>query len=117
MKNPKILVVDDECDDLACMEGILKNHKYAVTSVTSGEEALEKLKKNTYELILIDILMPHISGYELLKIIRKKFDHHAKLIYVSIVPKKEVDLKGADGFIQKPFTPESFIEQVKKILK
>lgn len=116
-RTDKILIVDDEFDDLDTMKQILAKKGYKVECATGGKQALKMLVKNSFKLIIIDILMPELSGYELLKIIRHKYNHSSKLVYVSIVPKKEVDLKGADGFIQKPFTPEEFIENVNKALR
>jgi two-component system response regulator SaeR len=112
----KILIVDDSFEDLQTMKTILEKEGYGVTTVTNGAQALDSLRGNGFELILIDVRMPILSGYELLQLLREKINHHSKLVYVSIVPKKEVDVSGADGFIQKPFSPETLSASVKKML-
>ncbi|MBD3355121.1 response regulator [Candidatus Woesearchaeota archaeon] len=117
-KNKKhILVVDDESEDLDTMKTILEKEGYEVTAVSDGTDALDKLTGNGFDIILMDIRMPELSGYELLRMLREKINHHAKMLYVSIVPEKEIDMTDADGFIQKPFSPESLLKAVKKAME
>lgn len=113
----KILVVDDESEDLKTMKMLLEEKGYAVKTTSDGTKALEILMENRFDLILIDILMPRLSGYELLRLIREKTNHDMVLVYVSIVPKQEVDMTDVDGFIQKPFSPDSFMKVVKKAIQ
>ena len=113
----KILVVDDNFDDLQTMKTLLEKAGYKATPATNGAAALDLLKSNGFDLILIDIQMPTLSGYDLLRLLRERLDHKAKMAYVSIVLRKEVDMSRLDGFIQKPFSPASFIKEVKRMLK
>jgi CheY-like chemotaxis protein len=113
----KILIVDDNKEDLANMKNILENAKYDVIATTSEKSALGYSKKQKFDLILLDIQMPHLSGYELLKLIKADKKGKPYVMFVSIVPYKEVDLSGADGFIQKPFGEKTFLAGVKDILK
>jgi CheY-like chemotaxis protein len=112
----KILVVDDEPEDLNTMKTILEEEGYKVSTASDGLEALKFLTGNGFDLILIDIKMPSLSGYDLLRLLREKLNHKVKMAYVSIVPEKEIDMTDIDGFIQKPFSPESFLEGVKKAI-
>ena len=66
--------------------------------------------------MLIDIKIPTLSGYDILRLSREKVNHSVKMIYVTIVPEKEVDTSDVDGFIQKPFSPEDFVAKVKEVL-
>ena len=111
-----ILIVDDEIEDLNTMKTILEKKGYKVTTVSDGTEALGLLTGNGFNLILMDIRMPELSGYDLLRLLREKINHNAKMIYVSIVPEKEIDMTDIDGFIQKPFSPKSLLEGVNKVL-
>ena len=113
----KILVVDDKVDDLELMKTILEKEGYKVVTANNGAEALDTIKKHTFDLLLIDLLMPTLSGYDLLLLVREKVDRKMPMMYVSIIPKKEADLTDIDGFIQKPFSPEGFIAQVKQAMK
>jgi len=83
-ENARILVVDDDKRNLRIMTTLLDDSKYEIVTVSSGEDALEKLKTYTPELILLDIMMPGINGYETCKQIRKqtKFQY-TRIILVS----------------------------------
>lgn len=113
----KILIVDDDVNDLETMKLILEKEKYSVCTADNGGDALDSIKENKPELILIDIKMPTLSGYDLLRLLRERLNHKVKMIYVSIIPKSDVDLRDIDGFIQKPFMPASLIKEVKRVLK
>ncbi len=108
----KILIVDDDFKDLSLMKSVLEHEGYEVSGATNGAKAMAMLETK-FDLILIDIQMPTLSGYDLMRLIREKIDGRSKLIYVSVVPKKQVDLSNVNGFIQKPFKTPSFIKLVK----
>ena len=113
----RILVVDDDFDDLQTMSTLLEASGYKTVHVSNGAKALDLLKSNGFDLILLDIQMPTLSGYDLLRLLREKLNHETKMAYVSILSKNEVDMDNIDGFIQKPFSPAFFIKEVKRILK
>ena len=112
-----ILVVDDLFDDLESMKKVLEKGGYGVSTATNGARALDALNEQKFDLILIDIQMPTVSGYDLLRLIRDKVKENIKLIYVTIVPKEEVDIADVDGFVQKPFKPSDPLKEVRKVLK
>jgi len=112
----KILVVDDDVEDLETMKTILEKEGYEVVIALKGVEALELITDNGFDLVLIDIKMPTLSGYDILRLLRERMNHDVKMVYVSIVPEKEVVRNDVDGFIQKPFSPESLLKEVKKVL-
>jgi CheY-like chemotaxis protein len=113
----KILIVDDVFDDLDYMKEILEKEDYIVSIATNGSQAIDLLDKKPFNLVIIDIKMPTLTGYDLLRILRDKFDGKMKLIYSTIVPKRQVDLTDVDGFIQKPFSDEKLLKEVKKVLE
>src|SRR3989338_3652985 len=112
-----ILVVDDDFKDLSEMKSILESDGYKVEPATNGAQAIEALKTEKFDLILIDILMPTLSGYDLLRLLREKLNHKVKMVYVSIVPKKDAQLNDIDGYIQKPFSRKTFLEGVSNALR
>jgi len=112
----QVLIVDDDLDDLGILTQVMEKNNWIVTTASDGAQALDKLTNNGFSLILIDIKMPTLSGYDLLRLMREKINHSSKMIYVSIVPEKEVVIDGADGFIQKPFSPESIMEILNKVM-
>lgn len=113
----KILVVDDEIDELNTMEVILKKAGFSVTSVTNGAHALDEMNKKRFDAVLTDILMPTLSGYDLLTLMKGKLDPKTKVVFVSVLPKKEVDTNRVSGFVQKPFSPETLVGAVNSVLK
>ena len=113
----KILIIDDDSNDLETMKLVLEKEKYNVLAVDNGATALDIIQKDKLNLILIDIKMPTLSGYDLLRLMRARLNHHVKIAYVSIVPKSDVDMADIDGFIQKPFMPAGLIKEVKRLLK
>lgn len=112
----KILVVDDDFDTLKSIEQILDKEGYAVTVSTNALQALDKLSADGFSLIVIDVIMPNLSGYELLRILRQKYNHNVPMIFMSIKPRAEINLKEADGFVQKPFAKKQLVDAVKKLI-
>lgn len=113
----KILIVDDNFDDLNSAKKIIDKGGYKTETATNGAQALDLIQNDKPDMVLVDIKMPTLSGYDLLKLLREKLNHKVKLIYFSIVPKNEVDMADADGFIQKPFSPKGLILEIKKAMK
>jgi DNA-binding response OmpR family regulator len=113
----KILIVDDEFSDLETMKKILEKESYETIAVTNGAKAFDALRDDGFSAILIDIKMPTLSGYDLLRLMREKINHKCPMIFVSIVPRGEVDMTDVDGFIQKPFSPKIFIDTLNNIIK
>ncbi|MFD1205052.1 MULTISPECIES: ATP-binding protein [Sporosarcina] len=72
-KRPKILAVDDDPVNLRVLKNILSDAQYEVETVTNGKDALEQLKMKKWDLIISDVMMPNMSGYELTRSIRDKF--------------------------------------------
>jgi DNA-binding response OmpR family regulator len=123
MKNkPIILVVDDQLQNNELLEAYLVPQGYEIIKATSGQEALEKLLHNQIDLILLDIMMPKMSGIEVLQKLR--VDEGTKTIPVVMVTAlKETEDKikaleaGCDDFISKPFDKVELLARVKSILK
>ena len=111
-----ILIVDDEKDDLESMNQILKKEGYNVMTSNNSAEALGKLEKHDVDLILMDIMMPALSGYDLLRILRAKLSHNIPVVFVSIKPEKEVDTTNVDGFVQKPFDPSTLVNEIDRAI-
>jgi len=112
----KILVVDDEFFDLYSIKKFLEADGFKVFPATSGVQALQKIKKQTFDLVLVDINMPTMSGIELLKLIKKNTTKDTKVAFISIVPKSTIDTSKVDGYIQKPLSRKSLVSEVKKII-
>lgn len=117
----RILVVDDEEDILESVGMLVESMGYEAVTVNSGAKALEALRKEQYDLVLLDILMPKLSGIKTLEQIRadpKLKDQ--KVVFLSVIkPSQNGDqviakLKPLD-YIEKPVEIESFKNKIKKI--
>jgi DNA-binding response OmpR family regulator len=113
----KILIIDDDINDLETIKLVLEKENYDVKTSDNGADALDLIKNEKPDLVLIDIKMPTLSGYDLLRLLRERLNHKVKMIYVSIIPQSDVDLRDIDGFIQKPFMPANLLKEVKRVLK
>ena len=116
-----ILVVDDNLDSVAIMRGILEARGYEVATALSGAEALAFLQTGTVDLVLLDIMMPVMSGIEVLQ--RIKQDPTVSALPVILVTAKAQDEDllsgyqyGADYYITKPFTAKQLIYGIGLIL-
>lgn len=120
--NPNILCVDDETTNLKLLASILKPQGYNIIQVTSGKKALETVIKENIDLILLDILMPEIDGYEVCKTI-KKDNIYGKIpiIMITSLDSTEDRVKaieaGAEDFISKPISQTEVLARVRMLLK
>jgi len=116
----KILVVDDEIPVCKSISSALQNKSYSVDTALSGEEALKKEQKNAYDVIITDLMMPGISGMELLKIIKNNRPD-SKVIMVTGYPSIKTAVQstklGAFDYIPKPFTPQELRSLVSRALE
>ncbi|MBD3309622.1 response regulator [Candidatus Woesearchaeota archaeon] len=114
--NKKALVIDDTYDDLETAKDVLEKNGFKVITCTNAQEGLEVLESFRPDLILCNIMMPMIDGYEYVRKMPPDIRKNTKVVFISIVPDKEANLKDVDGFVQKPFTPESLMEEVRRVL-
>ncbi len=105
----KVLVVDDEAPVCRSVTKILAKENCQVDSALSAEEALKKMEAEQYDVVITDLMMPKISGMELLKIIREKHPEISVIMitgYATIKTSVQAMKLGAFDYIPKPFTPE-----------
>jgi DNA-binding response OmpR family regulator len=120
LKKIKILHVDDELDTLKVVKTILEKEGYEVIGVTSGTEALKEIDKDGFSLVILDIMLPGMSGWDLFTHI-PKIKPTCKIIFLTIVDISEDTLKelkfaGLKDYIKKPFDHDDFVTRVKKVL-
>ena len=102
----RMLIVDDERDICDCLAQYFSARGFAVVSVFSGEEALERLKAESADVLLLDILLPGLSGIEILRR-AKELDSRVRVIMVTGIDEAELRRKartyGAVAYVTKPF--------------
>ncbi|HWJ78651.1 MAG TPA: response regulator transcription factor [Niallia sp.] len=115
----KILVVEDELAISMVLGAYIENAGYHVTYAYNGEEALQKVEEEIPSLILLDVMMPGMDGWEVLKHIRKK--SACPVIMLTALSDTDQKLKGfeggADDYITKPFVAEEVIARVQAVLR
>lgn len=118
--NRLILAVDDDADNLALVASMLGHEGYHVETAASGEEALDKLKIVSPDLVLLDVNMPGISGLDTLKQLRKK-EPYVSVVFVSARSETHDIIlgldSGADDYVCKPFDPYELLARVRAQLR
>jgi|TARA_Y100000768_G_C23898357_1_gene643762 two-component system phosphate regulon response regulator OmpR len=115
---PHILVVDDDDKIRNLLKEFLNTHEFYVTTASDAEDAEKKMGHFKYEILVLDVMMPGIDGYQLTKNIKKK----SKVPIILLTAKGEVENRikglelGADDYLGKPFEPKELLLRIKNII-
>ncbi len=117
----KILICEDEEIMLTALEFRLRKQGFKVVKAEDGREAVVKFLEEKPDLVIADIMMPHISGLELIQLIRNKYSSKVPVIVISALEYDDIVLQafklGANDFITKPFKPYELILRIRKIFQ
>jgi len=117
----KILVCEDEEMLLTSLEFRLRKQGFEVIRATDGQEAKDKVQSEMPDLVIADIMMPHVSGLELTTFIRNEMKSTMPIIMISALGNDDTVLEafqlGANDFISKPFKPIELVLRIKKIFQ
>lgn len=115
----KVLLIEDNVIISRSIEQKLKDENYEVKSVFNGEDAIDQFTKNKYDVVLLDLMLPKVSGEDVLKHIRAKGETP-----VIIISTKDTDVEkainlglGADDYVVKPFSMLELLARVKALLR
>jgi two-component system KDP operon response regulator KdpE len=112
----RVLVVDDEPGILKALDIKLKLSGYEVLTATSGAEAIEIVRTEKPDLVLLDLVMPGVTGLEVLDSVRG-FSQVPVIIFTGHPMVTQLALKiGANGSISKPFDPDMLVEKIRQVL-
>ncbi len=116
----RILVADDDKHTRMLMEAILKEENYTVFTAENGEDALSVIDKEHIDLVVLDIMMPKMDGYEFTKILREN-NNNLPILMVSAkqlpADKRKGFLVGTDDYITKPVDEEEMLLRIKALLR
>ena len=119
-ENKKILLVEDDPNFGSILKDYLILNDFEVTLAKNGMEGFEKFKKDTFDLCILDVMMPYKDGYTLAKEIREK-NKEVPLIFLTAKSMKDDVLKGykvgADDYLNKPFDSEVLLMKIKAIIQ
>jgi len=119
LRDKSILVIDDDENIAGLISLYLNKDGFETTECYSGIDGLSKFKMNKYDLVILDIMLPHIDGYEVLRQIRKS----SKVPVIMLTAKGETIDKvlglelGADDYLVKPFDPKELIARIKAVIR
>ena len=117
-----ILLVEDEANLVELLKFRLENNGYNVETATDGKEGLNKIRHLRPDLVLLDIMMPKMHGYDVCKL-AKSNDRTKNIPIIMLTAHaqskdmQEAVKSGAEAFITKPFEPKELIEKIEKFLK
>ena len=115
----KILIVDDEIKIVEVVKSYLENSGYSVYEAYNGKEALDKFEKVNPSLVILDLMLPDITGEEICKALRKK--SRVPIIMLTAKVEEEDVLRGlnigADDYVTKPFSPRQLAARVEAVLR
>jgi signal transduction histidine kinase len=119
----KILSVDDKAENLYMLEALLRGHGHQVDSASNGIDALHLTERNNYDLIISDILMPRMDGFQLCRELKRSDKtRHTPFIFYTATYTDPKDASfamslGADRFLVKPIEPDVFMKAIDDVLK
>ncbi|MBX3179959.1 MAG: response regulator transcription factor [Candidatus Hydrogenedentes bacterium] len=122
MANETILIVEDEADILELLRYNLNREGYHVLEATTGEAALDIIRKSSPDLVLLDLMLPKIDGLEVCRRVRGSNDHKTLPVIILTAKGEEADVVaglelGADDYITKPFSPRVLLARLRAVLR
>ncbi|HEX2922560.1 MAG TPA: response regulator transcription factor [Chloroflexota bacterium] len=115
----RILVVDDEPDLVHAVRLYLEMEGYMVFAASNGEEALEKVRDKLPDLVVLDVMMPEMDGFETLQRIREA--HHVPVIMLTVRGEEADKVRGlqlgADDYVTKPFSQKELLSRIQAVLR
>jgi len=119
---PKVLVIDDEASHRMIMSGLLNEWDIDVNTARSGREALERIQHEPPDLIVLDVRLPDVSGYELCSRLRTNpATRRIPIMLVSVLSNEDDCIRGlesgADDYICKPVSEHEFFARIKAVLR
>ena len=117
----KILIVDDEPNIVLSLEFLMEQSGYTVAVARDGEEALAQMASFRPDLVLLDIMLPKMNGYEVCQKIRATPDWAGVRVLMLSAKGRELEVSkglalGADGYVTKPFSTRDLMDQVRRLL-
>jgi DNA-binding response OmpR family regulator len=118
----RVVIADDEPNLVLPLEYMLKREGYEVTVARDGQEALEAIERVHPHLVLLDVMMPRKSGFDVCQMLRADEAHRDLRIMLLTAKGRDDDVAkglalGADAYVVKPFSPRELLRQVRELLE
>ena len=120
-QSARVLVVDGESDARSAITGVLEPAGYDTTELETGEQALELIHEEQPALVVLNVKLPGMSGYEVCKTLRDDFEQDIPIIFISAERTEPFDraaglLLGADDYMAAPFAPEELLARIRRLV-
>lgn len=117
----KVLIVDDEANIVAALDYLLRRSGYEVSVAATGDEALHQVEASSPDLVLLDVMMPQKSGYEVCRRIRERPEWRAVKIVMLSAKGRDAEVSkglslGADLYVTKPFSNAELVARIRELL-
>jgi DNA-binding response OmpR family regulator len=116
----KVLIVDDEPSIIMSLDFLMRKAGYSVMVARDGNEAIRHVDQDEPDVVVLDIMMPLVDGYEVCEYIKKKKKLDSKVIFLTAKSREEDIEKGfaagADDYMTKPFSTKKLVEKVKQLI-
>jgi len=117
----KVLIVDDEKNIAISVQFLMKREGFEVLVAHDGEEGLEKIRSERPDLVLLDVMMPKLDGFEVCKAVRADSELARIRIVMLTAKGREAEIEkgislGADAYMPKPFSTSELVDKVNKLL-
>lgn len=121
MPQPRVLVAEDDRHLAALLRQTLEGHGMTVTLVENGEDAIHRADSDCPDLVILDVSMPILDGFDVLRILKADRFHRDTPVLMLTASRCEGDVRravssGAADFIAKPFRPDQLVKRVKRLL-
>ncbi|MEQ9545384.1 MAG: response regulator [Marinobacter sp.] len=116
-----VLIADDEPNIVISLEFLLRQAGYRVVVAQDGEDALEAIRRETPDLVLLDVMLPRLSGFDVCQKIRENPDWRDMRVLMLTAKGREVEVSkglalGADAYITKPFSTQELLAEIESHL-
>ena len=117
----RVLIVDDEANIVISLEFLMEQAGYTVAVARNGDEALEQIEQFRPDLILLDVMLPGVNGFDILQRVRQQPERRNMAIIMLTAKGREVEVTkglalGADAYITKPFSTRDLLAEVRRQL-
>ncbi len=118
---PKVLIVDDEPNIVISLEFLMRQAGYRVAVARTGEEAMEQMLQDPPQVVLLDVMLPGMDGFQVCQWIREHPEWDGVKIIMLTAKGRDVEIAkgfalGADAYITKPFSTRHLVQEVRRVL-
>ncbi len=119
MKNLSVLLIEDDAELAALMQEFLAAHDITLTTAYNGSEGLSRALEGSFEIVILDVMLPMMDGFEVLRQIRRRSAIPVIMLTARTEPQDKIEglNSGADDYLAKPFSPDELLARIQAVLR